>query len=141
MSKVLLFTIDLISKNEFTPESIEIFKGKISQIGESSGLADLVSEIAQVTKDRRIEIYAEDTGITLDSSEEVLSLVKLIEKEAGGFISGSCFEVGKEIPGATERWTKAEYSWESEGMLEEEKSWDEEAYWDEEWDEWNEEWN
>jgi hypothetical protein len=37
-----------------------------------------------MTKDGRIEIYLEDTGISGDSGEEILSFVKLVESEIGG---------------------------------------------------------
>ena len=141
MSKFFLFTLDLISKENFSEEESESLKEKILSLEERKDLLEIVSEVAQLTKDKRIEIYAEDTGINSDSGEEILSFVKLIEKEAGGFIPGSCFEVGRETPGPSERWVKTEYSWETEDLPEEEEPWDEEAYWEDEWDQWNEEWN
>lgn len=141
MSKIFLFTIDLITKGEFSESDVQTLKEKILSIEEKEDLSEVFSEVVQLTKDKRVEIYAEDTGITSDSGEEVLSFVKLVEEIVGGFIPGSSFEIGKENPGPSERWVKTEYSWETEDLPEEEEPWDEEAYWDDEWDEWNEEWN
>lgn len=140
MSKIFLLAIDLISKDIFTKEKMEGKKSKILEIGEGSEISVIFSEIIQLTKDRRIEIYAEDTGITSNSGEEILSFVKKIEKEIGGFISGSCFEVAKDQPGSSEKWIKTEYSWETEESNDE-GSWEEDTYWEDDWNEWNEEWN
>ena len=123
MSKVFLFTLDLISKSTFKPESLENLRNKILILQEENEFCSIVYDIAQLTKDGRVEIYAEDTGISIDSGEEILSLVKLIEDEVGGFISGSSFEVGKDQPGKTEKWVKVEYVWELEEKEDEEESW------------------
>lgn len=141
MSKFFLFTIDLISKEKFLSSDIQVLKEKIMSLGENVDLPGIISDVAQLTKDGRVEIYAEDTGININSGEEVLSFIKMLEKEIGGFVSGSYFEVGKENPSPTEKWVKSDYSWEAEEVPEEENSWDEGAYWNDEWEEWNEEWN
>ena len=140
MSKIFLLAIDLISKDVFTEKNLEVKKSKILEIGEGSEISEIFAEIIQLTKDGRIEIYAEDTGITGNSGEEILSFVKTVEKEIGGFISGSCFEVAKDQPGSSERWVKSEYSWEAEESSDE-GSWAEDTYWEDDWNEWNEEWN
>ena len=116
-------------------------KGKILDLGENNEISEVFSDVLQMTKDERIEIYLEDTGISGDSGEEILSFVKLVESEIGGFISGSSFEVGKDQPGSVEKWIKGEYSWDLEEKLDEDDSWESDAYWEDEWNEWNEEWN
>lgn len=142
MSKVFLFTVDLISKNYFSDEELKTLRGKILEVGEESEVSSFLSEVVQLTKDGRAEIYMEDTGISGESGEDILSLIKSIEIEIGGFVPGSYFEVGKDQPGDGERWNKLEYGWEvEEGETEEEKPWDDDAYWEDEWDDWNEEWN
>jgi hypothetical protein len=140
MSKIFLLAIDLISKETFTKEDLEKFRSNISKIKEENEVLEVFSDISQLTKDGRIEIYAEDTGITCSSGEEILSLVKKVEKEIGGFISGSCFEVAKDHPGKSEKWIRSEYSWDSEES-EDEEPWDKDTYWEDDWNEWNEEWN
>ena len=141
MSKIFLFNIDLISKENFSNKSLEEIKGKILELGENNEISEVFSDVLQMTKDGRIEIYLEDTGISGDSGEEILSFVKLVESEIGGFISGSSFEVGKDQPGPVEKWVRGEYSWDLEEKLDEEDSWEADAYWEDEWNEWNEEWN
>lgn len=140
MSEFFLFSIDLISKEKFKG-NLDDLKSKISELEEENDLGEMISEVIQLTKDDRVEIYAEDTGISRNSGEEILSFIKLVEKEVGGFISGSSFEMGKETPNGIEKWVKSEYSWEPEDSPEEEESWEEESYWEDGWDEWNEEWN
>lgn len=141
MSRIFLFNIDLITKEDFSSRSIEEIKDRILELGESSEISEVLSDVLQLTKDGRIEIYLEDTGISGDSGEEILSFVKLVEKDLGGFISGSSFEVGKDQPGSSEKWIRGEYSWDIEEKTEEEESWEDDTYWEDEWDEWNEEWN
>ena len=141
MSKIFLFNIDLISKENFSNKSLEEMKGKILELGENNEISEVFSDVLQMTKDERIEIYLEDTGISGDSGEEILSFVKLVESEIGGFVSGSSFEVGKDQPGSVEKWIKGEYSWDLEEKLDEDDSWESDAYWEDEWNEWNEEWN
>lgn len=141
MSKIFLFNIDLISKEDFTNKSLEEIKGKILELGENNEISEVLSDVLQKTKDGRIEIYLEDTGISGDSGEEILSFVKLVESNIGGFISGSSFEVGKDQPGPTEKWIRGEYSWDLEEKLDEDDSWEDDTYWEDEWNEWNEEWN
>ena len=106
MSKIFLFNIDLISKEDFSNKPLEEIKEKILELGENSEFSEVLCEVIQKTKDGRIEIYLEDTGISGDSGEEILSFVKIIESQIGGFISGSNFEVGKDLPGSAERWIK-----------------------------------
>jgi hypothetical protein len=139
MAKIFLFNIDLISKEDFSKESLDKIKDKILELGENNEISEVLSDVMQVTKDGRIEIYLEDTGISGDSGEEILSFVKLIESEIGGFISGSGFEVGKDQPGSTEKWIKGEYSWEPEEEVNDD--WEDDSIWEDEWNEWNEEWN
>jgi hypothetical protein len=139
MINFFLFSIDLISKEKFKG-NLDDLRGKLYSLEEGNDLGEMISEVLQLTKDERIEIYAEDTGIIINSGEEILSFVKLVEKEIGGFIPGSSFEVGKEIPNGTVRWIKTEYSWEPDDSSEED-SWGNDAYWEDKWDEWNEEWN
>ena len=141
MSKIFLFNIDLISKEDFTNKPLEKIKEKILDLGEGNEISEVLSDVLQKTKDGRIEIYLEDTGISGDSGEEILSFVKLVESNIGGFISGSSFEVGKDQPGPVERWVRGEYSWDLEEKLDEEGSWEDDTYWEDEWNEWNEEWN
>jgi len=141
MSKIFLFNIDLISKEDFTNKPLEKIKEKILDLGEGNEISEVLSDVLQKTKDGRIEIYLEDTGISGDSGEEILSFVKLVESNIGGFISGSSFEVGKDQPGPVERWVRGEYSWDLEEKLDEEDSWEDDTYWEDEWNEWNEEWN
>lgn len=141
MSKIFLFNIDLITKEDFSRKSLDDVKGKILDLGENNEISEVISEVMQKTKDGRIEIYLEDTGISGDSGEEILSFVKLIESELGGFISGSSFEVGKDQPGKTERWIRGEYTWDLEEKVEDDDSWEDDTYWEDEWNEWNEEWN
>ena len=141
MSRIFLFNIDLITREEFPSESIGKIKEKILDLGESSEISEVFSDVVQLTKDGRIEIYLEDTGISGDSGEEILSFVKLVESKIGGFISGSSFEVGKDQPGPVERWVRGEYSWDLEEKLDEDDSWEDDTYWEDEWNEWNEEWN
>lgn len=138
MANNFLFIIDLISKEVFSESSLEKIKNKIRPEGEGNDLIDMAIELMQLTKDGRIEIYAEDTGINVDSGEEVLSFVKSLEKVIGGFVSGSTFEIGTDNPGPIEKWTKSEYSWETEESPEDEDPWNE---WEDEWEDWNEEWN
>lgn len=141
MSKTFLFTVDLISKGIFSPESLDAVKKSILKREEEGVLSDLC-EIMQLTKDGRIEIYGEELAVEEDSGEDILSSIKLLEEEIDGFVSGSYFEVGKETPGGNERWNKVDYGWDlEEGEEETEDPWDDEAYWENEWDEWNEEWN
>ena len=142
MSKIFLFTVDLISKGPFTSEGLEKCKKRILELEEEGEISSFLCDVIQLTKDGRIEIYAEDTGISGDSGEEFLSFIKLVEKEIDGFVPGSYFEIGKDQPGSTEKWVKQEYGWdidEKEGAGEDD--WDEEAYWEDEWEDWNEEWN
>ena len=141
MSKIFLFNIDLISKEDFTNKSLEKIKERILELGEGNEISEVLSDVLQKTKDGRIEIYLEDTGISGDSGEEILSFVKLVESNIGGFISGSSFEVGKDQPGPVERWVRGEYSWDLEEKLDEGDSWEDDTYWEDEWNEWNEEWN
>ena len=141
MSKIFLFNIDLISKEDFTNKPLEKIKEKILDLGEGNEISEVLSDVLQKTKDGRIEIYLEDTGISGDSGEEILSFVKLVESNIGGFISGSSFEVGKDQPGPVERWVRGEYSWDLEEKLDEGDSWEDDTYWEDEWNEWNEEWN
>jgi hypothetical protein len=141
MAKNFLFLIDLVSTEIFSEDSLEKLKSKISSGPEGNDLSEMVLEIIQLTKEGKIEIYAEDTGISVISGEEVLTFVKSLEKEVSGFISGSSFEIGKDQPGPIEKWTKSEYSWEADETTGEEDPWDEEAYWEDEWEDWNEEWN
>ena len=141
MSKIFLFNIDLISKEDFTNKPLEKIKERILELGEGNEISEVLSDVLQKTKDGRIEIYLEDTGISGDSGEEILSFVKLVESNIGGFISGSSFEVGKDQPGPVERWVRGEYSWDLEEKLDEEDSWEDDTYWEDEWNEWNEEWN
>lgn len=141
MSKNFLFALDLISKDSFDVQELETLREKILSLDEGNEFFSMAYEVIQLTKDGRIEIYAEDTGISSDSGEEVLSFVKLIEHEVGGFISGSSFEVGKEHPGNSEKWVKVEYGWELQEEEKDEESWDNDAYWNDEWEDWNEEWN
>lgn len=141
MSKIFLFNIDLISKEDFTNKPLEKIKERILELGEGNEISEVLSDVLQKTKDGRIEIYLEDTGISGDSGEEILSFVKLVESNIGGFISGSSFEVGKDQPGPVERWVRGEYSWDLEEKLDEGDSWEDETYWEDEWNEWNEEWN
>jgi hypothetical protein len=141
MSKIFLFNIDLISKEDFTNNSLEKIKERILELGEGNEISEVLSDVLQKTKDGRIEIYLEDTGISGDSGEEILSFVKLVESNIGGFISGSSFEVGKDQPGPVERWVRGEYSWDLEEKLDEGDSWEDDTYWEDEWNEWNEEWN
>ena len=141
MSKIFLFNIDLISKEDFTNKPLEKIKERILELGEGNEISEVLSDVLQKTKDGRIEIYLEDTGISGDSGEEILSFVKLVESNIGGFISGSSFEVGKDQPGPVERWVRGEYSWDLEEKLDEEGSWEDDTYWEDEWNEWNEEWN
>ena len=89
MSKIFLFNIDLISKEDFANNSLEKIKERILELGEGNEISEVLSDVLQKTKDGRIEIYLEDTGISGDSGEEILSFIKLIESEIGGFISGS----------------------------------------------------
>ena len=91
MSKIFLFNIDLISKENFSNKSLEEMRGKILELGENNEISGVLSDVLQMTKDGRIEIYLEDTGISGDSGEEILSFVKLVESSLGGFISGSSF--------------------------------------------------
>ena len=102
MSKIFLFNIDLISKEDFTNKPLEKIKERILELGEGNEISEVLSDVLQKTKDGRIEIYLEDTGISGDSGEEILSFVKLVESNIGGFISGSSFEVGKDQPGPVE---------------------------------------
>ena len=141
MSKIFLFNIDLISKEDFANNSLEKIKERILELGEGNEISEVLSDVLQKTKDGRIEIYLEDTGISGDSGEEILSFVKLVESNIGGFISGSSFEVGKDQPGPVERWVRGEYSWDLEEKLDEGDSWEDDTYWEDEWNEWNEEWN
>lgn len=141
MSKIFLFNIDLISKEDFTNKPLEKIKERILELGEGNEISEVLSDVLQKTKDGRIEIYLEDTGISGDSGEEILSFVKLVESNIGGFISGSSFEVGKDQPGPVERWVRGEYSWDLEEKLDEGDSWEDDTYWEDEWNEWNEEWN
>lgn len=141
MSKVFLFTLDLISKSSFKSESLEDLKNRILSLQEDNEFCSIVYDVAQLTKDGRVEIYAEDTGISISSGEEVLSLVKLVEDEVGGFISGSSFEILNDQPGKSEKWVKVEYGWELEEKEEEEENWEDDTYWEDEWNEWNDEWN
>ena len=141
MSKIFLFNIDLISKEDFTNNPLEKIKERILELGEGNEISEVLSDVLQKTKDGRIEIYLEDTGISGDSGEEILSFVKLVESNIGGFISGSSFEVGKDQPGPVERWVRGEYSWDLEEKLDEGDSWEDDTYWEDEWNEWNEEWN
>jgi len=141
MSKIFLFNIDLISKEDFSNKSLLEIKEEILDLGESNEISEILSEVLQITKDGRIEIYLEDTGISGDSGEEILSFIKLIESKFGGFISGSSFEVGKDQPGPVEKWVRGEYSWDLEEKLDEEDSWEDDTFWEDEWNEWNEEWN
>ena len=141
MSKIFLFNIDLISKEDFTNKPLEKIKERILELGEGNEISEVLSDVLQKTKDGRIEIYLEDTGISGDSGEEILSFVKLVESNIGGFISGSSFEVGKDQPGPVERWIRGEYSWDLEEKLDEGDSWEDDTYWEDEWNEWNEEWN
>ncbi len=138
MSSFFLSSIDLISKEKIKG-SLEDLKKKIFSLEEGNDLGEMISEVIQKTKDGRVEIYAEDIAINRNSEEEILSFVKLVEKELGGCIPGSTFEIEKEIPTSTVRWIKTEYSWEPDST--EEESWGEESYWEDKWDEWNEEWN
>ena len=142
MSKVFLFTIDLISKDLFSGEMLDDLKKKFIEVGEENELSCFLSEISQLTKDGRVEIYMEDTGISGSSGEEILVTIKAIEQEVGGFVTGSYFEVGKDQPGKGEKWNRFEYGWEvEEEEEEEEKPWDDDAFWEDEWEDWNEEWN
>ena len=141
MSKIFLFNIDLITKEDFSSRSMEDLKKEILEVGEGNEISDLFSDVLQLTKDGRIEIYLEDTGISGDSGEEILSFVKLIEKKLGGFVPGSSFEVGKDHPGPSERWIRGEYSWDLEEKPSEDESWEDDTYWEDDWNEWNEEWN
>lgn len=143
MSKFFLLNIDLITREIYDPKNLERIKKKISESGEGNEMAEVFCDVAQMTKDGRIEIYAEDTGIIINTGEEVLSFIKLVESKIGGFTPGSSFEIGKEIPGFSETWTRGEYLWESEEKKTEdyEGSWEDDAYWEDSWDEWNEEWN
>ena len=141
MSKIFLFNIDLISKEDFTNKPLEKIKERILELGEGNEISEVLSDVLQKTKDGRIEIYLEDTGISGDSGEEILSFVKLVESNIGGFISGSSFEVGKDQPDPVERWVRGEYSWDLEEKLDEGDSWEDDTYWEDEWNEWNEEWN
>lgn len=141
MSKIFLFNIDLISKEDFSNKSLLEIKEEILDLGERNEISEILSEVLQITKDGRIEIYLEDTGISGDSGEEILSFIKLIESKFGGFISGSSFEVGKDQPGPVEKWVRGEYSWDLEEKLDEEDSWEDDTFWEDEWNEWNEEWN
>ena len=141
MSKIFLFNIDLISKEDFTNNSLEKIKERILELGEGNEISEVLSDVLQKTKDGRIEIYLEDTGISGDSGEEILSFVKLVESSLGGFITGSSFEVGKDQPGPVEKWIRGEYSWDMEEKLDEDDSWEDDTYWEDEWNEWNEEWN
>jgi hypothetical protein len=141
MAKNFLFLIDLISKEIFSEDDLTKLKSSLSSKDVGNDLTQMVLEIIQTTKDGRIEIYAEDTGININSGEEVLSFVKQLEKKIGGFVSGSSFEIGNDNPGPVEKWTKSEYAWESEETPEEDP-WNDEPFWEEdEWEEWNEEWN
>ena len=139
MAKIFLFNIDLISKEDFSKKSLDEIKGRILELGENNEISEVLSDVMQMTKDGRIEIYLEDTGISGDSGEEILSFIKLIESEIGGFISGSCFEVGKDQPGSVEKWVRGEYSWEPEEGIDD--NWEDDSTWEDEWNEWNEEWN
>ena len=139
MSKFYLFHLDLISKEKFSLEEIESIKESLKG-DETSEIIEICKDVICQTKDGRIEIYAEDTGITCSSSEEILSFVKVLESKVNGFISGSSFEVGKEEPGFSESWIKGEFSWESE-IREEQESWEDDTFWEDDWDGWNEEWN
>lgn len=141
MSRIFLFNIDLITKENFSSESMEDLREEILGLGESSEISEVFSDVLQLTKDGRVEIYLEDTGISGDSGEEILSFVKLIENHLGGFIPGSSFEVGKDQPGPSEKWVRGEYSWDVEEKPEDDESWEGDTYWEDEWDEWNEEWN
>lgn len=141
MSKIFLFNIDLISREDFSLEPLEKIKGEILNLSEESEIAGVFSDVVQMTKDGRIEIYLEDTGINGDSGEEILSFVKLVESKIGGFIPGSSFEVGRDQPGLPEKWVKGEYSWDLEEKNEDPGSWEDDSYWGSEWSEWNKEWN
>lgn len=141
MSRIFLFNIDLITKENFSSESMEDLREEILGLGESSEISEVFSDVLQLTKDGRVEIYLEDTGISGDSGEEILSFVKLVENHLRGFIPGSSFEVGKDQPGPSERWVRGEYSWDIEEKAGDDESWEEDTYWEDEWDEWNEEWN
>ena len=144
MSKIFLFSLDLISKESFSNEEIDRIKSKILNLEtDDDSLKEMICDVLQKTKDDKIEIYTEDTGISGNSGEEILSFIKKVESIVGGFIPGSSFEVGKDHPSKPEKWLRIEYSWEVEGEEEEdsESPWDEDTYWENEWDEWNEEWN
>lgn len=141
MSKNFLLVIDLLSNRSFSEAEFSKIRGEMSLLKENNEFFNLVWEIIRTTKDQKIEIYAEDTGISSRSGEEILSLIKTIEEKVGGFTTGSFFEVGKDIPGISEKWTKSKYSWELEEFSEDEDPWGEENYWEEGWDEWNKEWN
>ena len=141
MAKNFLFLIDLISKEVFSENDFIKLKSRISSKKDEDDLSQMVLEIIQPTKDGRIEIYAEDTDIIVSSGEEVLAFIKSLEKEIGGFVSGSSFEIGKDSPGSIERWIRAEYNWESEETIEDEDAWDDDSSWEDEWEDWNKEWN
>lgn len=141
MPSFFLLTLDLTSRGNFTPNSLNDIKDQISSLEEEIPLGNLVLEILDLTKEGRIEIYAEDTGILISSGEEILSSIKVLEGIMGEFSSGSCFEIGKDSPGSSEKWIRSGYSWEVEDPLEDEKSWEEDSYWGEEWEEWKEEWD
>lgn len=141
MPKIFIFTVDLISKKEFSKSKIQEMREKNSSLQRGNNLLDVVLDSIQQTKDGRMEIYLEDLRTIVNSREEALNFIKNLEERVGGFISGSCFEIGEEISSPYERWIRTDYSWEMEDSQQEENQWDKESYWEGDWEEWNEEWN
>jgi hypothetical protein len=132
MYRIFIPVLDLLSKKTFTNSTIENERGKIIEKSEDLKSLVFLSDLIQIRKDGRIEIYAEDVSIKDTNEEDLINSIKYIENQIGGFITGSYFEVENKS-GEIEKFEKTEFSWESEYLEEDESDWRSE------WDEWNDE--
>jgi hypothetical protein len=133
MKKIFIPVIDLVSKKSITEEILKEKKFTLVEKFKNNEFFKFLVDKAQLTKEGKIEIYAEDIDIKISNLSEILNLIKIIEKEISGFCDGSYLEIEDET-GKIEKWEKSQFSWEIEVFEDDKDEWEDGIEsWEDEW--------
>lgn len=133
MKKIFIPVIDLVSKKSITEEILQEKKFTLGEKFKDNEFFNFLIDKAQLTKEGKFEIYAEDIDIKILNLSEILNLIKLIEKEISEFSDGSYLEIEDEME-KVEKWEKSQFSWEIEVFEDDKDEWgDEMECWEDEW--------
>ncbi len=134
MSETSVYHVDLVSSSKFDEKAFQNFKRVVSDIPTDTETLENFLEVMELNPEGNIEIYIEQGGTKLVTSEDFFELIKRIEKIIGEFASNSEFSWTVEFPFSHKTWQKNNFDWE---LIFDEKDdyYDEEETDYEEWDE------